>query len=173
MAEYTMKTLNPFRLCPLLLITLLLASCSESPKAVFMHQCVNNSNAFNKQECETTTLKQKIQEYQEKLDNLAPEKQNKVIDAQAKLAAENAVKYYLQQYPDKGIEKIVWEFNKGTDSYFLKEKQLIAETKEGKVISTQPLDMSQLIAGSLRNIDNVDDYMAMDDPFRLPPISAQ
>ncbi|MGO2347314.1 MAG: hypothetical protein ACTH64_16320, partial [Providencia sp.] len=83
------------------------------------------------------------------------------------------VKYYLQQYPDKGVEKIVWEFNKGTNSYFLKEKQLIAETKDGEVISIQPLDMSQLIAGSLRNIDNVDDYMTMGDPFRLPPISAQ
>lgn len=122
---------------------------------------------------EITTLTQKMQEYQEKLDSLTPEKQNKIIDTQAKLAAENTVKYYLQQYPDKGVEKIVWEFNKGTNSYFLKEKQLIAETKEGKVISTQPLDMSQLIAGSLRNIDNVDDYMAMGDPFRLPPISAQ
>ncbi|EPZ2438637.1 hypothetical protein AB7185_15125 [Providencia rettgeri] len=124
-------------------------------------------------ERESTALKQKMQRYQEKLNNLAPEKQNKVIDAQAKLAAENAVKDYLQQYPDKGVERIIWEYNKGTNSYFLKEKQLIEKTKEGKVISTQPLDMSQLIAGSLRNIDNVDDYMAMGDPFRLPAISVQ
>ncbi len=127
----------------------------------------------NLAENDITQLKQKAAVVQEKLNNLAPEKQNKVIDAQAKLAAEKAVKYYLQQYPDKGVEKIVWEYNKGTNSYFLKEKQLIEKTKEGKVISTQPLDMSQLIAGSLRNIDNVDDYMAMGDPFRLPPISAQ
>ncbi|MBP6083204.1 MAG: hypothetical protein KA732_18240 [Providencia sp.] len=124
-------------------------------------------------ERETTALKQEMQKYQEKLNSLAPEKQNKVIDAQAKLAAENAVKYYLQQYPDKGVERIVWEYNKGTNSYFLKEKQLIEKTKEGEIISTQPLDMSQLIAGSLSNIDIVDDYMAMGDPFRLPPISVQ
>lgn len=127
----------------------------------------------NLAEKDITQLKQQAAAIQEKLNNLALEKQNKIIDTQAKLAAENAVKYYRQQHPDKGVEKIVWEYNKGTNSYFLKEKQLIEETKDGEVISIQPLDMSQLIAGSLRNIDNVDDYMAMDDPFRLPPISAQ
>ncbi len=64
MAEDTMKTLTPFRLFSLLLSLLLLASCSESPKAVFMHQCVNNSNAFNKQECECafTLLSKKFPE---------------------------------------------------------------------------------------------------------------
>ncbi|EMA4783580.1 hypothetical protein U3C50_003347 [Providencia rettgeri] len=35
-----------------LLMVALLSGCSDSPKETFMQQCVNNSNAFNKQECE-------------------------------------------------------------------------------------------------------------------------
>ncbi|WP_336431599.1 hypothetical protein [Providencia sp.] len=59
-----MKNRKLFHLSPLLLSFLLIASCSESPKDVFMHQCVNNSNAFNKQECECafTILTKKIPE---------------------------------------------------------------------------------------------------------------
>ncbi|EDU57469.1 hypothetical protein PROSTU_04714 [Providencia stuartii ATCC 25827] len=41
-----MKNRNLFRLYLLLLSLFLITSCSESPKEVFMHQCVNNSNAL-------------------------------------------------------------------------------------------------------------------------------
>ncbi|EMF4673847.1 hypothetical protein V8S68_003682 [Providencia stuartii] len=80
MAEYPMKNRNLFRLYLLLLSLFLITNCSESPKEVFMHQCVNNSNAFNKQECECafTLLTKKFPE-----DKLAQFMASKINTAQS------------------------------------------------------------------------------------------
>ncbi|EMA4783582.1 hypothetical protein U3C50_003349 [Providencia rettgeri] len=135
------------------------------------HQLISISREMKKDiksmaEKNMAQLEQKKGVIQKKLDHLTSEQNHHAIIEQANFAAENAVKSYLQQYPDKGAERIVWEYNKGTDSYFLKEKQLIEKTKEGETISTQPLNIGKLIEGSLRNIDNVDDYMEMGDPYQ-------
>ncbi|WPA91171.1 hypothetical protein QS795_011855 [Providencia zhijiangensis] len=119
----------------------------------------NVRNVINSQLTdELTKNKVLFEETETKLKFLESSGRKTEEEQEANQYAENNVKRYSLTHILKGEEIIVWEYNKISKDYIIKQMGSVQYEYGGKTMSTSlPLDV--LIYAALNNVNDIDDYM--------------